>query len=204
MGKWRRPIFPNLRRIKLFLNKIGRSLELVAHEVNVEDFIRLELIRDIEPSLYERIYQDRDRFWNPDFAIEARYKSPYLDKEAAKKDREEFYEKLKASVPAERRYVFRLLGDLFPQFAKYEDVFGVQAVNAEEAENARRIFHPRCFRQYFLLKVPSEALPQEGVRKIYFGFTARKRRRGSTVFWEDVSIYRKRGVQALALYAPHR
>jgi len=52
----------NLRRIKLFLNRIGRSLELIAHEVNIEDFIRLELVRDIEPSLYERIYRDRDRF----------------------------------------------------------------------------------------------------------------------------------------------
>jgi len=58
-----------------------------------------------------------------------------------------------------------LLGDLFPQFGKYEDRFGTEAPNAKEAEKARRMLHPRCFRQYFLLKVPSELFPQKEFEK---------------------------------------
>ena len=155
----------NLRRIKLFLNKIGRSLELIAREVNIEDFIRLELIRDIEPSLYEEIYRDRNHFWNGDFAIETWYKGPYLGEEAAEKDREEFYKKLKASLPEEKWPVLQLLEDLFPKILLYRKMFGTATGSPDEAEKARRIYHPRCFRQYFLLKVPSELFPQKQFEK---------------------------------------
>src|SRR5205085_7616472 len=42
-----RPHFQNLRKIKVFFNRIGASLEFVVNEVNVWDFVRLEFIRDI-------------------------------------------------------------------------------------------------------------------------------------------------------------
>jgi hypothetical protein len=49
---------------------------------------------------------------------------------------------------------------LFPHFAAYKGRWGRQSVDGVTAENAKRIFHPRCFRQYFLLKVPSELFSQ--------------------------------------------
>jgi KAP family P-loop domain len=39
--------FQNLRRIKLFLSRIDHSLARIGAEVNFQDFIRLELVRDI-------------------------------------------------------------------------------------------------------------------------------------------------------------
>ena len=62
----------NLRCIKLFLNKISGSLTLVGHEVNIEDLIRLDLIRDIQPDLYEQIYRDRSKFWDRSITVETR------------------------------------------------------------------------------------------------------------------------------------
>jgi hypothetical protein len=149
--------FDSLRRIKLFLNRINHSLERVASEVNIEDFIRLELIRDIQPSLYEQIYRNPEFFYNGDFAFETRFRRlGSLDEKEREEERAKFYEGLKATVPEDRQYVFRLLDGLFPRFGSYRKVFGADAVGVVEAERAKRIYHPRCFRQYFLLRVPSE------------------------------------------------
>jgi KAP-like P-loop domain-containing protein len=153
--------FGNLRRIKLFLNKISNSLERIAGEVNAEDFIRLELIRDIAPDLYERIYRQPEYFRNRRFAFEAGFKGPDpLDNKKAETERSEFYGKLVASVPEDKRYVFQLVEDLFPHFARYRKKHITKALDATDAETGKRICHPRCFRQYFLLKVPSELMSQ--------------------------------------------
>jgi KAP family P-loop domain len=156
--------FPNLRRIKLFLNKIGHSLERIADEINIGDFIKLELIRDIAPDVYERIYVNPEYFYSRDLAFETGFKGPSpLDDKEAKKERAAFYNKIKASVPTDKHYVFQLVEDLFPNFAEYNHAryWTIHQVGAEEAEKSRRIFHPRCFQQYFLLKVPSELFSQK-------------------------------------------
>lgn len=154
--------FENLRRIKLFVNRIGQSLERIASEVNPNDFIRLELIRDIAPNIYELIYSHPEYFYKRDFAFETSFKGPsFLDKDEAKKDRAVFYDKMKSGVPEDKQYVFDLCDGLFPDFASYRKVFGADPVSASEAEQAKRIYHPRCFRQYFLLKVPTELFSQK-------------------------------------------
>jgi len=154
--------FQNLRRIKIFLNKISRALSLkpIVGEINIEDFLALELIRDIEPSLYVRIYRDHDRFWSRDLAFEVRHRGPYLSDDKAKEVRDEYYKQMMDLVPEEKHYVFRLLESIFPEFASYRNPRFTEAQNGPEAEKARHIFHPRCFRQHFVLKVPSELFPQ--------------------------------------------
>jgi hypothetical protein len=153
--------FGNLRRIKLFLNAISRSLERIAHEVNIEDFIRLELIRYIEPNLYEQIFRNPERFWNQDFAFEVSFtRRETFGEENAKKWRAEFYKEIEASVPAEKQYVFQLLENLFPYFAAYRKRVTTENVQPVEAEKRRRICHPRYFAQYFTLKTPSNLFPQ--------------------------------------------
>jgi hypothetical protein len=154
--------FQNLRPIKLFLNKINQSLKRIADEVNIEDFIGLELVRDIEPSLYEHIYRSPEYFWRREFAFETSFKGPDpMDKDRAKKERVAFYEQIKATLPTDKQYVLQLLEDLFPDFGGQQEKFMREPVGAVEAERNRRIFHPRCFRQYFLLKVPSELFSQK-------------------------------------------
>jgi KAP family P-loop domain len=154
--------FGNLRRIKLFLNRISQSLERIAGEVNTEDFIRLELIRDIAPEIYEHIYRRPKYFWNREFAFEAGFDGPDpFDDKKAKKDRATEYARMTALVSENKRYVFQLLEDLFPHFAMYRQKFLAKPVNAAEAEKEKRICHPRCFRQYFLLKVPPELVTQK-------------------------------------------
>lgn len=167
--------FRNLRPIKLFLNRINQSLGRIADEVSIEDFIKLELVRDIAPNLYEEIFRSPEYFWSRDLAFEASFKGPDpLDRDEAKKERTAFYEKIKATVPPDRQYVLQLVEDLFPDFGRHRERFRTEGVSAAEAERTKRIFHPRCFRQYFLLKVPSELFS----RKDFGSFVKSARGRG--------------------------
>lgn len=155
--------FSNLRRIKLFLNRIRHSLERLADEINIGDFLRLELIRDIAPTIYEYIYQHPEYFYNSEFAFEFRFRSSLsIDDKESDKQRAAFYEEMIASTPNDKKYALRILEELFPHFAKYHKrVVLPKAVDAVEAEIDKRIFHPRCFRQYFMLKVPAELFSQK-------------------------------------------
>jgi hypothetical protein len=160
--------FQNLRRLKLFFNRINRELEPIAHEVNIEDFVRLEIIRDIAPTLYDQIYRYHDYFWNRNLAFEAGFKGPdALDREKATKERAEVYKKVEASVPEEKQYVLQLLQDMFPYFADYRGSTPAEAAVPAVAERNRRIFHPRYFRQYFLSKIPSELFPQKEFERFF-------------------------------------
>lgn len=153
--------FGNLRRIKLFTNRIGQSLQRIAGEVNTGDFIRIEMIRTITPELYETIYRSPEYFWNREFAFETAFTGlDALDDKRAKKQRADFYDTLKVLVSSEKDYVFRLLEDLFPHFADYRSKYRPAPLQGAIAESEKRICHPRYFRQYFLLRVPSELFSQ--------------------------------------------
>jgi len=153
--------FPNLRKIKVFFNRINRSLELIAHEVNVWDFVRLELIRDITPSLYGLIFRNPDRFWEGGLAFEVWTKSPTrYDEDRAGKSRAEFY-KNNVETIVDSPQVIQLLSNLFPYFAAFRQGSKHETPSAAEAERNKRLFHPRYFWQYFLLKVPSQLFSQK-------------------------------------------
>jgi hypothetical protein len=157
--------FRNLRRVKLFLNQIDHSLARIGTEVNVEDFVRLELVRDIAPSIYEEIYLNPENFYDADLAFEVAYTAKgalaTLDDTKAKQKRADYYDRILAEVPSDKQYVSQILEDLFPLFAAYKGRIGTAHVSAHEAEVKKRLFHPRYFRQYFMLKVPSELVSEE-------------------------------------------
>jgi hypothetical protein len=154
--------FLNLRKIKVFFNRINRSLELIAHEVNVWDFVRLELIRDIVPGLYGLIFRNPNYFWEGGLAFEVWAKNPApLHEDKASKWRADFYKKNVEMIVGDREPVLQLLSDLFPAFAAYRRGSKPETVSGPEAEKNRRLFHPRHFWQYFLLKVPSQLFPQK-------------------------------------------
>jgi hypothetical protein len=153
--------FQNLRRIKLFLNTLHGSVEQIGLEVNIEDLIKLELVREIAPELYEQIYRDRGYFWDRDLAFEAGFKGPNVfDKEQEKKERQAFHEGVERALPEDEKYVLPLVESLFPKFGAQKKGFTFVEADIANSEKNKRIFHPRCFRQYFLRKIPSELFPQ--------------------------------------------
>jgi hypothetical protein len=149
--------FVNLRRVKLFLNRVNHSLKRIGTEVNICDFLRLELLRDVAPSIYEEIYRSPEYFYNRELVFEVEYRRlQTIDKNKAQEARARFYGPLLESLPKNRSYVADILGRLFPNFASYQGHIFDQTFKLDAAEAQKRLFHPRCFRQYFLLRVPDE------------------------------------------------
>jgi len=66
-----------------------------------------------------------------------------------------------AARPGDKHDLAQVLEGLFPSFAEYRGKLGGRSVDGATAEKDKRIFHPRFFRQYFLLKVPSELFSQK-------------------------------------------
>lgn len=155
--------FTNLRKLKLFVNKISYSLPLVRDEINFRDFLAIELIRDIYPPLYEFIYIHGEYFYDPGMAFETWGKRPHsmIDDESARKSRAEFYNEFKKTVPPDKQYVFALLARLFPLYAESQAGFTFQREGETGGEKDKRIWHPRFFRQYFLFRVPPELFSQK-------------------------------------------
>ena len=158
--------FTNLRRLKLFANKISYSMQVAGREVNFEDFIRLELIRDVYPPLYEFIYVNGEYFYDAGLAFETWGKQlDVLDKDKGRKRRAEFYDQLKKDVPSDKHYVFKIVAALFPFYAEYESHIGWGKPVRGSSERERRISHPRFFRQYFEFRAPSELFSQRDFHK---------------------------------------
>ena len=154
--------FLNLRRIKLFLNKIDHSIARIGREVNIVDFVRLELVRDVAPAVYDSIYIHPQYFYDADMAFEVKFQGrTALDSTRAKDERAGFFDRMMAALPVDRKYVEEILIDLFPHFAAYKGRYLARSMPASEAEVKQRIYHPRCFRQYFQFRVPSELFSQD-------------------------------------------
>jgi len=151
-------IFKTLRRVKRYLNGLRSTLPPIKNEVNLHDFLILEVIR----VFYSRIYHD---IWhNPWFYIPSKWSSeiyflsPFAYLEVDKKYKlinEHINEFIKDEKKGE--VIKELLKDIFFVEVKNALSGGGIEYGSDMAENYRaekRITHPESFRKYFMLKVP--------------------------------------------------
>ena len=156
---WRRHIrknLNNLRRLKLYFNRISSSLGLIAEEVNLFDLMLLDLVHDTSPEVYEAIYNNPGRFFFADWEIETWAEKIAVDESALMADIKAFLQGLDTveSFKNEKEFVLDLICRLFPLVAQ---ALGRSHVGYSEkrAEEERRICHPLFFPRYFTLGVPS-------------------------------------------------
>jgi len=158
-------IFKTLRRVKRYLNGLRSTLPPIKNEVNLHDFLILEVIR----VFYSRIYHD---IWhNPWFYIPSKWSteiyflSPFAYLEANKKYKlinEHINEFIKNEKEGE--VIKELLKDIF--FIEVKNAlsgggieYGSDMAASYRAE--KRITHPESFRKYFMLKVPSSDISDD-------------------------------------------
>jgi hypothetical protein len=152
--------FSNLRRVKLFTNRLTRSLPLVGAEVNLMDFVLLEIVRMMKPVLYEEIFRDARYFMFPQwrFITWLQVVSPD-DKDAQRRRVSYFDELFRGLARPPEGIALALLKEIFPTVDAYlagGDIPGSIANDQEKALLQRRIYHPEFFPRYFLFSVPSD------------------------------------------------
>ena len=149
--------FSNLRRIKLFFNRVIATMGPVAEEINPMDFILLEIIREAAPTIYEHIYVNRRYFYYAPWMIETWAEKLSPNEQQATDRRKQFLEKLEKSLDSDKReLVIELLSELFP-LVKESRGLGLGAEpDPLRSKKERRIFHPAFFGRYFIYGVQAD------------------------------------------------
>jgi predicted KAP-like P-loop ATPase len=160
---WRRILkdyLNNLRRVKLFTNRLNRSLPILGHEVNLKDLVILEVVRMMNPVIYEEIFRNARYFMFPGWRNWSSEESLHPDEEQATKMRIGYFNVLFHDLlRPPQGTLLALLKEIFPTVSSYLNGGGIPrhlAQNAEGAERERRIYHPDYFARYFVFQVPQD------------------------------------------------
>jgi hypothetical protein len=169
----------NLRRLKLYFNRIASSISPITQEVNLFDFMILELIRDNAPEIYEAIYRNPGFFYFARWALETWGETIAVDEQKEAARRKEFIESALASTALDadgRKLIEELLCRLFPLAADALGRGGFPLVHRSESkcEEERRICHPRYFPRYFVFGVPSTQFGEREFQQFVSGISELK------------------------------
>lgn len=169
-----RKYFSNLRRVKRFVNSFATSYLPVAKEVKFEDFFTLELIKIFFPRLYDDIWESPWAYISVEWSDNMFLRSPHLysdDHQKSSLRKKHIEEKIaEYNYPSEE--VTGLLKELFPEV---QNAFSGGALSgARISRKNKEITHPECFVKYFILKVPSDEIPDQNIEQIVSGWNKMK------------------------------
>jgi len=161
-------LFSTLRHAIRYLNAINITLPAIKDEVNLHDFLLLELIRIFYPDVYDDIWNNQSLFIIPSepflkilYATEPTYRKDLHDKIKTYLDRiKNNYEQNKYEI------LEYLLKTLFPlvKIASSDDTTSHSITNQDRI--AKRIFVPEVFPKYFMLKVPHDEIPDKEIKTL--------------------------------------
>jgi predicted KAP-like P-loop ATPase len=152
------PFLTNLRKINSYFNSLNASFSLVKKEVNLIDFMCIELLRQVEPEVYEQVFRNRSLFYYPEWDI-LRWdeRNIALDEVKEKKVVDAAFDRVFRNLNEEERsFVLSFLGEMFPKVNAYRGFrsFSSSVKPSElEADKDKRIYHPDHFSTYFSLHV---------------------------------------------------
>lgn len=162
-------LFPTLRDAKRYLNGLYSTLPTVKNEVNLQDFLILELIRIFYPDVYKDIWEHPWYYIPSSWSTRLYLSSPF----SFIPDENQKYEKIKAHInkiiedKRQNEVLLELLKTIF--FVEVKNAFekirtGHSGDHIYRAE--KRITHPDVFPKYFMLKVPPTELPDETIESL--------------------------------------
>jgi predicted KAP-like P-loop ATPase len=170
------PSLNNLRKINSYFNALNASFSLVKEEVNLIDFMCIELLRQIDPEIYEQVFKNRSLFYYPEWDI-LRWDERVVtldDPTKKKKKRSDaaFDQVFRSLQGQERDFVLSLLGHLFPKVNAYRDARGLSSIgtpNEADADKNKHICHPDHFSTYFSLRVQEGYLSSQELNGLISG-----------------------------------
>ena len=159
-----RKFFKTLRRVKRYLNGLRSTLPPIKNEVNLHDFLILEIIRNFFPKIYNDIWRNPWSYLPIKWDIKLYFSSPFVSGTNEDKKNEIIQDHIANIVSGEKdeEIIKGLLKALFFEVENSleQHQFG-QKYSVETYRVERRITHPECFKKYFMLKVPSSEISDE-------------------------------------------
>ena len=163
-------LFSTLRHAIRYINAITITLPAIKDEVNVQDFLLLELIRIFYPGVYNDIWENRSLFSIP--SIEENISLNYLYNSEFNY-RKQLHDSIKAHLSKIKNnkdnfeVIEYLLKLLFPLVENaLSNGTNTLDPNFDHYRPAKRIFIPEIFPKYFILKVPSNEIPDKTIEDL--------------------------------------
>jgi len=164
-----RPLLNNLRKMNTYFNALNSSFGLVKDEVNVIDFMFVELLQQSDPEIYEQVFRNRSLFYYPEWDL-ARWdeRSGKLSDEKEEDQYPKYDAMFRHLQGEDRELTLSILSRLFPKVSGYhkDRLFREPKLAEIDADKQRRIYHPYYFMIYFSLHVPEGYLGFEELEKI--------------------------------------
>jgi KAP-like P-loop domain-containing protein len=152
--------FTNLRQVKLFTNRLNRSLPIVGQEVNLRDFALIELVRMMNPVMYEEISRNARYFMFARWRLTSWLEVVNPDEKIEQKMRNSYFDVLFRDLPRPPEgTLLGLVKEIFPPVNSYlsgADIPVHISQGSDEAERQRKIYHPDFFARYFIFQVPQD------------------------------------------------
>lgn len=159
-----RKYFKTLRRVKRYLNGLRLTLPLVKNEVNLHDFLILEIIRNFFSKIYNDIWRNPWSYLPIKWDIKHYFSSPFVSGVNEDKKNEIIQNHI-ANIVADEKDDEIIKGLLKALFFEVENSLeqsqSSQNKSVETYRVEKRITHPDCFKKYFMLKVPSSEISDE-------------------------------------------
>lgn len=159
-------LFRTLRHAKRYLNGLCSTLPPIKNEINLYDFLILEIIRVFYPKVYNDIWNNPWFYIPLYWSIEDYFLSPFsftLEKDEKYSKIKEHIGKLVENEKKEDVLKELLMNIFFVEVKNALSGSGIEysgdIVASYRAE--KRITHPESFKKYFMLKVPSSEISDE-------------------------------------------
>jgi predicted KAP-like P-loop ATPase len=156
--------FKTLRRVKRYVNGLRSTLPLVKNEVNLYDFLILEIICNFFPKIYDDIWRNPWSYLPIKWDIKHYFSSPFASGVNEDKKNETIQDHI-ADIVADEKDDELIKGLLKALFFEVENSLEQSQSGQNKSTETYRvekcITHPDCFKKYFMLKVPSSEISDE-------------------------------------------
>jgi len=154
-------LFTTLRHVKRYLNSVYSTLPPIKSEVNLKDFLILEVIKMLYPEVYDDIrlnYWYYIPFWGGDPDKSRFFRFMGMD---TIKDKEVKEHIDSVTAVKDRELLLEMLKEIF--FVKVKNAMSEIQTSHDRVKNAyrqeKRLTHPGCFDKYFMYRIYSEDIP---------------------------------------------
>jgi predicted KAP-like P-loop ATPase len=159
-------LFSTFRHAIRYLNAVNITLPAIKDEVNLDDFLLLELIRIFYPNIYDDIWNNQSLFIIPSIEFKASLSILYgIDPSYRKQTHDKTMSYL-SRIKGIKNYetLEYLLTTLFPLVENA--LSNSTNTISDQDRNNKRIFVPEVFPIYFMLKVASGEIPDKKIKAL--------------------------------------
>lgn len=168
---------PTIRKAKRFINSLIMTLPPIIQEVNIYDFILMEILRTFYSDIYNDIWKNAEIYIDMSWgrlvnrsSFAHHFKLMQKSEEFSSRVQEHIDTLLENYNDGERETIQSILLELFTKNMNLGLNRNRPVENSEQARILKKVSHPSCFGRYFQYKIEENEIPDSAVEGIISTF----------------------------------